>query len=317
VSAERDPFRDLSITDIVVIAAHHNDGDWSEGPPAGDPPVQLLPDLRLMRLPTEEAHTYQQACEPRHFNYEAADPGGGHRYAFIRHPAPAASVQTLHNFDIDDVLHLAIALSRYFVLNGHCTETAVRRIEGMEPSLVISAVLPTNRFYAWRVLDGSRAYLTQQDAQQLGPLLATLIRDRERLPPRIWNAIWFCEESFRTRFTEVACVDVVTAMESLLKVGRHRATAQFTTRVPALAREVGVAGITRRMADAFYARRSRSVHGRRVRVDTFAPATRDLAAMQRLWPPLCGKRSRTANSERCSRLPRSRSAGPCKAACPR
>ena len=62
-----------------------------------------------------------------------------------------------------------------------------------------------------------------------------------------------CEESFRTRFTEVACVDVVTAMESLLKVGRHRATAQFTTRVPALAREVGVAGITRRMADAFYA----------------------------------------------------------------
>jgi hypothetical protein len=40
--------------------------------------------------------------------------------------------------------------------------------------------------------------------------------------------------------------------------------------------------MTRRRAAAFYGRRSRAVHGRHVRVDTFNPATRELAAMQRL-----------------------------------
>lgn len=63
---------------------------------------------------------------------------------------------------------------------------------------------------------------------------------------------------------------------------RGDATAQFVTRVPRLARAVGISGMTRRRAEAFYGRRSRSVHGRKVRLDTFNPATRELAAMQRL-----------------------------------
>jgi hypothetical protein len=174
VTDEHDPLAELSITDIVVVPASHHDGEWADGGPAGDPPIQLLPDLRLMRLPTAEALEYQQACEPRHLHFMPADPGGGHRYAFIRHPAPA-TLQTLHNFDPDDVIHQALALSRYFVLNAHCTDVAARRIEGLRPDpLQITAVLPSNRFYAWRVLDGTRGYLTQRDAAQLGPLLATL-----------------------------------------------------------------------------------------------------------------------------------------------
>jgi hypothetical protein len=281
VAAEHDPLDALSITDVVVVPATHDDGEWADGGPAGDPPVQLLPDLRLTRLPMAEALAYQQACEPRHLDFTPADPGGGHRYAFVRHPAPA-TLQTLHNFDPDDVLHQALALSRYFALNAHCTDVAARRIEGPQPHpLQITAVLPSNRFYAWRVLDGTRAYLTQRDAEQLGTLLTMLRRDRKRLPPRVWNAIWYCEASFRTYYMEIASVHVVTALESLLKVREHRATAQFVTRVPALARALGIAGMTRRRAKAFYGRRSRSVHGRHI-VTTFDPATRELAAMQRL-----------------------------------
>jgi hypothetical protein len=99
-----------------------------------------------------------------------------------------------------------------------------------------------------------------------------------------WNAIWFCEWSFRTYYVEIASVHVVTALQSLLKVRRYAATAQFVTRVPALARAVaaGISGMTRRRADAFYNRRSRLVHGRGMSVHTFDPATRELAAMQRL-----------------------------------
>src|SRR4051794_19110837 len=102
------------------------------------------------------------------------------------------------------------------------------------------------------------------------------------MPPRVWNAIWFCEWSFRTFYVEVASVQVVTALESLLKVTRYAATAQFVARVPALARSLGISGMTRRRADAFYNRRSRLVHGRGMGVHTFDPATRELAAMQRL-----------------------------------
>lgn len=230
----------------------------------------------------DDALAYRKACEPRHMNFGVADPGGGHRYAFVRHPAPA-TLQALHGFDPDDALHQALAMSRYLVLNSHCTEVAARRIQGLRPHAdQIAAVPPENRFYAWRVLDGSRAYLTQDDARELGVLLTALRRDRDRLQPRIWNAIWYCEWSFRTYYMEIASVHVVTALESLLKVKRGDATAQFVTRVPALARATGIAGITRQRAETFYGRRSRSVHGRNVRLDTFNPATRELAAMQRL-----------------------------------
>jgi hypothetical protein len=282
VTLEHEPLHDLSITDAVVIPAHHDNGELSDGPPAGDPAVELLPDLRLMRLPIEEARAFQQACEPRHLHFDPVGDDGAHRYAFVRRRAPA-TLQELHRFDPDDVLHMALAMSRYLVRNSHCTEVAARRIEGMRPhSVVITALEPANRFYAWRVIDGSRSFLTQQDAHQLGPLLAALRRDRHRLPPRIWHAIWYCESSFRTYYYDVAAVQVVTALESLLKVDRHDATAQFATRVPALAREVGITGITRRKAEAFYGRRSRAVHGRPLRVDNFDPATRELADMQRI-----------------------------------
>lgn len=282
MASERHPPDDLSITDVVVIAAHHDDGEFVDGGPAGSPPVELLPDLRLTRLSMEEARALQEACEPKHFHFNPVGDGGGHRYAFVRHPAPA-TLQQLHQFDPDDVLHTALALSRYFVRNSHCTQVAARRIEGMRLNpVVISAVDPADRFYAWRVIDGSRAYLTHNDAEQLGVLLATLLRDRHRLPPRVWNAMWFCELSFRTYYYDVAHVHVVTALESLLKVGRGNATAQFATRVPALAREIGITGMTSRGAEAFYGRRSRSVHGRALRVDAFDSATRQLATMQRV-----------------------------------
>jgi len=282
VAAERDPVSDLSISDVVVIPASHTDGEWEDGGPAGDPPVQLLPDLQLRRLASDEALAYQRACEPRHLNFDAVDAGGGHRCALARQPAPA-TLQDLHHFDPDDVIHQALAMSRYLVLNSHCTQVAARRIEGLRPhGDQIAALPPENRFYAWRVLDGGRAYLTQDDARQLAALLHALRRERDRLPPRIWNAIWFCGSSFRTYYVEIASVHVVTALESLLKVKKHDATAQFVTRVPALARAVGITGKTRRRADAFYNRRSRLVHGRAMGVHTFDPATRELAAMQRL-----------------------------------
>ena len=279
--ATGDPLAGISFTDVVIVPFHGDRVSRKAGALAGDPPVQLLPDLQLRRLAQNDVERYTQACESKNVNFKAYG-GGGQRYAFVRHPAPATAT-SLHNFDPDGVLNAALALSRYLVLNAHCTECAVRRIKGLSPRGVqIVAVRPANRFYAWAPHDGSPVYLSQQDAIDLGPLLATYLAVQGRLPPRIRHAMWFCETSFRTYFYEVGMVHVVTAFEALVKTERWRATEQFRTRVPALAREVSMTGITRRRVNDFYNRRSASVHGQPVRVTTFTTATRELAVMQRL-----------------------------------
>jgi hypothetical protein len=57
---------------------------------------------------------------------------------------------------------------------------------------------------------------------------------------------------------------------------------QFKRRVPLLARELDITGVTARRAQRFYGARSTTVHGGALRVTTLAPANRELGAMQRL-----------------------------------
>jgi hypothetical protein len=272
-----------SFTDVVVIPPYGDDTGFDEGDPAGDPPVRLLPDLELRHLSQTEVDEYDRACSPKHLHFDEPH-RGGHRYAFVRHPAPVPSPTQSHGFDHDGVLHIALALSRYVVLNGHNTGIAARRIENLYPSrpLQIVALRPQGRFDAWRPLDGTRTFLLQQDAQQLGPLLATYLKDKGRLLPRVRHAIWLCEQSFHTPYYEEACAQVVSAFDSLITVEDKDVSRQFRTRVPELARAVGMRGITERRARLFYKRRSRWVHGQPLRVNAFDPATRELAAMQRL-----------------------------------
>jgi hypothetical protein len=272
-----------SFTDVVVIPPYDDDTGFDEGDPAGDPPVQLLPDLELRHLSPDEVLEYETACSPKHLNFDQPY-GGGHRYAFVRHPAPVPWPTRSHGFDHDDVLHVALALSRYIVLNGHCTAIAARRIEDLYPNcpLQIVAVKPGHRFDAWRPLDGTRTFLLQQDAQRLGPLLAMYLKDKDKLLPRIRHAIWLCEQSFRTPYYEVACAQVVSAFDSLIKVGRNNVSLQFRKRVSLLSREVGMTGVTQRRAKVFYGRRSQWVHGKPLGVNVFGSATRELAVMQRV-----------------------------------
>lgn len=271
-----------AVSDVVVVPVLADDGDWSGATPAGGEPVQLLPDLQLRRLSRAEVREYIAACQPKDLHFKGYG-DDAHRYAFVRHPVET-SLNEIHGFDRDGVMHAALALSRYLVLNSHCTQYAVRRIEGVydDHPVQIKSVDPENRFYAWRVVDGSRGSLTQDQAKALGPLLTTYVADRDRLPPRVRTAIWFCEYSFRQSYYEVAMAHVVTGLEALTKVDRRDASRQFRTRVPALAREVDVPGVTMAKARQFYRRRSQTVHGQRLKVSTATPATRDLALMQRL-----------------------------------
>jgi hypothetical protein len=242
--------------------------------------VELTRELSLVQLPADQVEAYTRACDPAHFDFPYAL-NDSQRYSFVRTPAP-----TEHGgfrWDQDELIQTAIQLSRYVVLNAHCTEVAARRIEGLPPGRVQIAALDTHaRFYAFKVPTDARDWLDQDDAEALGGLLRLFLDSRERLPTRITRAMWLCEWSFGARYTEIAIGHVVTALEALLKTGKYGSTLQFRRRVPALARALGIPGVTARRAQRFYNARSRAVHGLRVPVTVLTPATQELDAMQRL-----------------------------------
>jgi len=60
-------------------------------------------------------------------------------------------------------------------------------------------------------------------------------------------------------------------LEALLNTGKHQVTKQITTRMPLLAAEVGVAGVTKTFARSMYGDRSSPAHGQEL---VLPPATR-------------------------------------------
>jgi hypothetical protein len=274
----------LTITDIVVIPASdtpHPADDTHES--AGDPPVQLTGDLALAKLPHDEAEAYMDACEPAHLNHEPARQFG-QRYSFVRTDAPTTERST-YTADLDQLIEKAIQLSRLIVPNSHGTDYALRRVEGFThppDQVTLAALRPHARFYAYVPGSDEPTWLDQGQAEALGRLLRAYLRAERSIPKRVKRAMQAAELSSRSPYYQTAYVHVVTGLEALLKTHQHGSTEQFTRRVPLLARELGITGITARRARRFYRARSTSVHGGGMRVTTLAPANRELGAMQRL-----------------------------------
>ncbi|HKH27273.1 MAG TPA: hypothetical protein VKA61_02935 [Sphingomicrobium sp.] len=249
------------VADVVLIASRSTDDDdlldrelpagWANGP------VRLLDDLTIERI--EDSDKFMDACDPAGLDFTSTRQFG-QRYSFVRQPAPTRP--SVFHCDPDNRIGTALQLSRYVVLNSHCTEYAARHLVHYFSEEKLAPLRFEYRFHAYHALrDGARDWLTDADALVLGGLLRTFFRERDRFPKRVLRAMTRCEESFRTPFTETAAVGVVTALESLLKTERRNAGLQFKSRVPAMARELGLTGITKHRAERFYGLRSRSVHG--------------------------------------------------------
>jgi len=191
------------------------------------------------------------------------------------------------------------------VSNSHCTDYAARRVEGLAApdSVQIAALLSPGRFYAFHPATDEPDWLDHAQAEHLGRLLRSYLRVERSLPKRIKRAMQMLEFSYRTQFYEIAYVHVVTGLEALLKTDRYRAaTEQFKRRVPMLAQELVITGMTVRRAERFYRARSASVHGGGLCVTTIAPANRELAAMQHV---LAGALARAIEDREFSLLFRS------------
>jgi hypothetical protein len=73
----------------------------------------------------------------------------------------------------------------------------------------------------------------------LRDLLAVYWRDQEDLPERVQHALWLCEHTSHQAFLDVAWPQVVMGLEALVHAGRSYSRRQFTSRVGALAEDVG------------------------------------------------------------------------------
>ena len=76
--------------------------------------------------------------------------------------------------------------------------------------------------------------------------------------------MWRTEYSCWLQWADLALPIITSGLEALLKTERWKATGQFVGRVPALASELGIAGIDAAFAESMYDARSEWVHGAHV-----------------------------------------------------
>lgn len=216
------------------------------------------------------------ACTPRGLDFWPHRQYG-QRYSFVRRNAPDPPFA----WDPDQLIEKAIRLSRLIIPNTHCTEYAVRCVQGPAPDTHrIVPLGPEVRFYAFRTQTEERDWLCQHDARALAGLLDRFLALEPELPERVRFALLLDEYAWRVQKFQVAIVHVVSALEALLKTDRHGATRQFTARVPALAADLNVDVVTSDLAERFYDARSASVHGRPVNIEFPSQESVDLTLVR-------------------------------------
>lgn len=240
------------------------DRDWRDHPPIGDPPFELGCGLSIVeRLPGDLNELVIAACDPRgHFFIPV--PQFGVRQAYVRQLDLADYESEPYAWDRDGTISVAHKLSRIVRDNAVSTEYAARIVDrGDGQTQVIPGPVTGEWATAYRA-GVERDWLDGDDAGELRNLVHAYWANQDALRGRLDRAVARCEESAHCRFAEDAIREVVTGLEALLKTHRHQATRQFVERVPPLARELGIRGVTKRLCEQAYRWRSQVAHGTRV-----------------------------------------------------
>jgi hypothetical protein len=126
---------------------------------------------------------------------------------------------------------------------------------------------------AYRFDPTRRDWLDEPEAHALRALLEIYWRDRDELPDRLGQALRAGEDAVRQHYLERSLPLIVTGLEALINTSKTEVTKQFAVRVPALAIELGVAGVSRSLAQRLYRARSESSHGQRIALfEPWSPA---------------------------------------------
>ncbi len=247
--------------DVLLIPTSTAEGDWNAHPPVSSPPVDLGRGLKLTELDHDEAELVMNACTPRGHYFFAVRQFGG-LYAFVLDVALDVYEQHHFNWDADGVIITALQRSRVVRDNGHSPEFAARIVEhedgqeaGHPAGQHYFSFLPTFR------LRDDRDWLTAAEARELRSLLDAYWANMDTLPRQLARAISLSEGAVHQSTLERALVTLFMGLEALLNTGKHEVTKQITKRMPLLAADVGVAGISKTFARTMYADRSSPAHG--------------------------------------------------------
>ncbi len=232
--------------------------DWNQSPPPQSD-FSLDTDFWIGRLPHEiNGDQVFDACQPAGFNFRPSRQYGW-RYGFCRRVHPPSYGPEHLTWDHDGVLGRVLFLSRLI----HPTTIAPCHsarlfFEKEELSFIVPGHVRGYATHVWIVASEWRDWLSQAEAEQLKHSLPVYNQSPHE---RIRRARSHIDYAFHAYFLEQRTASLVSAFESLLKIGYKRPTDQFAMRVPVLAQRVGVT-ITEDEARLIYDDRSVFVHGR-------------------------------------------------------
>jgi hypothetical protein len=265
------------VSDVRDVLIHVTGGgdfadeDFQAHPPIAFPdptPVLLADDLRIEALRDEEAEAVMDACTLRGVEFKAYRQFG-QRYSFIRSiPMEdfAAEGFKLFAWDHDNRLYEAVVLSRLIVDNATSTEWAARIITFSDGHHQIVPAPRSEANHIYRIDVDARDWLDHSEGEALRQLLARFYEVRNTYSERVNTAIWLGEYARQTHWVDLAIPLTVTAVEGLISSGREHVTRQFVERVPRLATELGVNGVSKNFCRKLYDDRSHGVHAGRLPV---------------------------------------------------
>ena len=264
----------LRVRDVIVCASETrntvSDAEWRQHPPVGVEreryentvaAVELGEAITLTCLASEEADAIMDACEPRGRNFNPVRQFS-QLYTFVRERKVEDEIGAgPARFDEDGKLRDALTLSRLIRDNGFSLQYAARVMDRADGEQVIRPLAATNGAAVYRLLPG-REWLDRLEAEALAGLLAA--KWSVELPGRIRRALWRAEYASWMASADLMLLVLISGLEALLKVGYRDVTRQFKDRARALALDVGLEGISKRLCGRMYVGRSDWAHGSHV-----------------------------------------------------
>jgi hypothetical protein len=233
--------------------------DWEAFPPI-DTDLFLSAEFWIGSLPCNvTSESVIDAYSPAGFNFHPSR-HSGYRYAFCRKVYPPNLGPDHLGWDHDGGIRKTLFLSRLIHPTTVCPQYSARLflVDG-ELKTIVPGPIQGDLTHVWIVAKQWRDWLTKAEGEQLSSVMPLF--NWNNPTERVRRARSHIDHAFRAFYLDQRTASLVSAFESILKVERIRATAQFKLRVPALARTVG-SSITPDEAESLYDDRSVYVHGR-------------------------------------------------------
>lgn len=265
------------VRDVIVCVTGQPDVSLAEfraHPPIASPmelrlggsadPEPVGRGVMIGRLSDDDADLVMNACTSRGHYFNPIRQFG-QRFSFVREIELADWEARRSAWDHDGVLYDCLSLSRLVRDHAFSTEYAARIIDHEDGVQQVIYSSSGESKHAYRFRHG-RDWPDHAEAGELRGLAAAYWSSEHDLPPRVRRAMWRTEYSAWLRWADLALPIIVSGLEALIKTERHAATAQFKARVPALADELEVDGISAELCEDVYDARSEWVHGTHVKL---------------------------------------------------